>query len=466
MANILVLGVGPLPFEPSDKLHAPGLRTWQLAEVLARQRHHVTIGVIEFGQFDPSHGMPQATRREDLGTHISLVRLQYHPQITAAALSTLHRGTRFTCIVSTTDIMNSVAAVIPERLPLWLDYNGDPFAEKQLQGLVHHSDAALLDQWRMYFGGLYAGDRFSCASTMQRQALIGQLAFAGRLNQHNCGEELIHVMPNCSRAVERDTRRKFLPVKGHLAPTTAFLALWSGGYNTWSDPVTLFQGLEMAIEADPTIYFASTGGAISGHDNESFRRFETLVESSRFRDHYIFLGWRSTDEMGSIFEQSDVALNVDRYSVEAELGTRTRMVEWLQFQVPVVSTALSELPLQLQAQNLITTFDVGSAEGLRDAILKVKSDHAAAKARAAKAREFFEAQFNEEKIFAPLLKWAEAPHFAKDRALALERRPDLPVDLGALWRLVGFHKYGLHQFFSPAPASSLKRFAKKILPWR
>jgi hypothetical protein len=306
MANILVLGVGPLPFEPVDRLHAPGIRTWQIASTLSRRRHFVTLCIIDFGDFHAGNKLPtgQTAVRQDLGSNISLIRLAYNPKETADAIRTLHVATRFSAIVSTTDIMNAMAADLELKVPAWFDYNGDPFAEKQLQARLYQHDGSLLPQWDLYLKGLLFADRFSVCSEPQLHATIGQLAFAGRLPGKNAGDRLVHVIPNCSRFMAEKTPVRSVPLKGTQIPATAFLALWTGGYNTWCDPETLFRGLEIAMERSTSFYFATTGGALEGHDTKSFQIFRDLVNESRFRDRFIFLGWVPTDELCSYYEQA------------------------------------------------------------------------------------------------------------------------------------------------------------------
>jgi glycosyltransferase involved in cell wall biosynthesis len=465
MPNILVLGVGPLPFEQTEKLHAPGLRTWQMAELLARKRHHVTIGLIEFGDFDGKQsGPPKMSRREELGDNISMVRLQYHPQHTVTSLQTLHMGTRFTCVISTTDIMNNLAAQMDVRLPLWLDFNGEPFSEKQLQALVHHNDVSLKEQWKMYLPALLAGDRFSVASTMQKYAMIGQLGFAGRLTQHTCGTDLVHIMPNCSRAMQKEARRRNLALKGHLIPATAFMVLWTGGYNTWCDPETLYRGLELAMRQDDDVFFVSTGGAIVGHDTESFAVFQRLVENSQFRDRFHFVGWRGTDEVASVYQQADCAICTDRYSVEGEMGTRTRIVDWIQFKVPIVTTDLCELTHQLAEHDLAETYRIGSPEALRDAIFSVKNNPETAQERADRARRWFEQTYVEEQIFEPLLEWAAHPTFAPDRQLIADSSAASRLDVRAKSRLAELQMFAVSAHWTNRSAGGLKKLFSRILP--
>ena len=152
-----MLGVGPLPLDKSDQLLAPGLRTWHIAEILSRHKHYVVIGLFEFGDLQRRRDRTFQSRREEIGQNLSVIKLEYDPKHTASALATLHRGIKFSCVISTTDIMNSIAAAADLPVPLWLDYHGDPFAEKQLEATLYNQDAALLDQWRLLCEGLVEG---------------------------------------------------------------------------------------------------------------------------------------------------------------------------------------------------------------------------------------------------------------------------------------------------------------------
>lgn len=464
MANLLVLGVGPLPLEHSDRLHAPGIRTWQITRALAAEHHFVTLCIIDFGDFQAQekNAPPSPAVRQDAGSNISLIKLSYHPVHTAQSLRTLHMATRFAAVVSTTDIMNGIAADLGLDTPLWLDYNGDPFAEKQLQALVYSHDGSLRPQWDLYLKGLAHGDHFSVCSNPQRHALIGQLAFTGRLTGANSGEELVTVLPNSSRVMSERTPKRTTPLKGKQIPATAFLVLWTGGYNTWSDPQTLFHGLARAMEQNPSIYFATTGGAIDGHDNKSFQAFHQLVEGSPLRDRFVFLGWIPTEEVGSYYEQADLAIFTDRYSVEGELGTRTRLIDWMQFNLPVLCTNLCETTAQLAERDLIKTFPIGSADALASALLDAAAHPEQLAAMAKAARNWLDTELTEKSALRPLLEWARAPRFAKDKS---QQSPTQPA--AALTRLL------LDQFQSApvaqpsaAPASAPPPASKPTLAQR
>ncbi|MBX7245852.1 MAG: glycosyltransferase [Candidatus Sumerlaeaceae bacterium] len=456
MSNVLVLGVGPLPVDPSEKLYAPGLRTWHFAESIAKKRHNVMLGLIDFGDFSDNVKSYAGPQREEAGEFLTILRLKYHRKQTSEALRTLHIGCKFNCVVSTTDIMNGIAASLPFHLPLWLDYNGEPFAEKQLQAMVHNNDAALYDQWKLLFQGLLAGDRFSTASEAQKYALIGQLGFAGRLNARTSGERLVHKILPCSRAMAGNISGFPVAVKARLIPADCFMILWSGGYNSWCDPEVLFHGIEIAMRRNPRIYFISTGGEIGGHDTETFSRFQKLVEESDIAHRFHFSGWVPTEQMPSYYRQADVAINVDSFSYECELGHRNRIVDWMLYQTPVLTTELCEFTRTLSANELVYTFPIGDAEAMAGELLRIASDPEAAKGRAKRAKRFLDTEYDEMKVLTPLLNWVAAPEFSGDRT----EQGLAPSSLAALHGdLLKRHASGMLHHGKP---SLLKRVLSKV----
>ncbi len=418
MANVLVLGVGPLPVDKTDHLHAPGIRVWQLAQVVHQQKHAVTVGVIEFGDFQDTHDATVRLRQEALDDRLSVCRFRYHSQRTPQALASLHTFSHFDCVVSTTDIMNDVAARIPVPLPLWLDYLGDPLTERQLQAAVYNNDVSLLDLWRVMAEALLHGDRFSVASTPQKFTIIGQLGLLGRLNEFTAANDMVHVIPNCPKVIVEKPRHIRKPLKGALIPADSFVLLWAGGYNTWSDPETLFQGLERAIRKDPSIYYVSLGGEIRGHDNVTFHRFRERCEKSDLAAHFHFLGWVPPSEVPFYYAQADAAINIDLPCYEAEIGTRTRIIDWIHYEIPVITTPLCEPARLLADRGLVAAFAPRNADQLCEAILGVKSNLSEARSRANQAKMFIDELFQQDKIFSPLLEWVENPRYAPDRRFA------------------------------------------------
>lgn len=423
MNTVLLLGVGPLPIDDTDRVHAPGQRVWHLANLIADAGHRVMIAVIGFGDFSDGPEGAFATSPVSVAERIAVFRMKYHSTESARRLASLHATSRFACVVSTTDIMNSVAADFAPRVPLWLDYFGDPFCERQVQGSAYGNDASQLELWKLMAKGLLKGDRFSATGEAQRFLLMGQLGFAGRLNQDTSGAELVHVLPNFHPYDPPRDERAVTAIRGRRAPSGAWLVLWTGGYNAWSDPETLFHGLASAMRRDGDIHFVSTGGEIQGHDNLTFRRFRKLIDDSGLENKFTFLGWVPSDDLPSVYRQADVAVSLDLDCYEAEVGSRTRLNEWIQCETPVVCTAICESARRLAAEDLIATFEPGDARGLADAILRIKADRETTRFRAAKAKQWYLENYGSADHFKPLLDWVAAPAFAPDRSAAPDGPP-------------------------------------------
>jgi glycosyltransferase involved in cell wall biosynthesis len=434
LSRILLLGVGPLPGDPGDRLFATGLRVQQLADVLSRAGHHVTLVASTFGQTatptpalpggaSEPRGMQGAIRA--LGEMVEVRRLAYHPVAALETVSTMVFAGGYDAIVSTTDIMNDLSARLDTDHPRWMDFFGDPFAEKQMQAATASHDGSLRMQWPLYLNALSIGDRFSVCSQSQAMALAGQLAFTGRLNGATDGEPLIHVLEASSRAmldVERRLGPQSRPVSMSV-PSEAFKVLWSGGYNTWADVETLFRGLELAMERIPRLHFLSTGGAIAGHDSTTAGRFSEMVASSPHRDRYHFLGWVQTRDIPYLYRLADVAVNADKRCYEGELGTRNRLIDWTLFEVPIVTTATCDLALELASRELVSLVQTGSPESLAEGLEGIFHSKEQAKTRAHQAKAWFESSHNEAESFASLTQWAATPKRAGDHEWLAANRP-------------------------------------------
>jgi len=417
--NLLVLGVGPLPIDGDGKLFAPGLRTWHFAQMLRKCGHSVTTGIIEFGSTtaETDNVLLREVTSPDNGT---IWRFRNAPEAIIRFLCQRHNAKPFDAIISTTDIMNSIAARAALPIPLWLDYNGDVFAEKQLMGMVHSNDATLKNQWQLFLDGLLAGDRFSSCSPNQTYALMGQLGFAGRLNQCTSDEVLVHTIVPCSHAMLEYTTKTTddasqQPLRGTIVPQDAYIVLWMGGYNSWTSPTVLFEGLSLAMRRDERIYFVSTGGPLDGHITATFSEFYQLIQASDLRDRFQFTGWLPTKEVPGVARQADLAINLDAKSVEAELGYRNRIVDWILYGLPIASTTESHITSTLAQDNLIFAIETGNPHSLADAILQSMNNPQNSREMANRAAQWLEQNLDEEKVFAPLLDWARKPVRAKDK---------------------------------------------------
>jgi glycosyltransferase involved in cell wall biosynthesis len=301
--------------------------------------------------------------------------------------------------------------------PVWADQFGHVMAEAQAKAYVAGSNRYLRTFWRMEREVIVRGDVFSAVSGHQRFATVGELGAVGRLSRETLGYRFVRTIP-CGLDPE-PLRHERVVLRGDRVPEDAFVVLWSGSYNTWTDVDTLFEGLEGAMAADPDVWFVSTGGAVEGHDEVNYPRFCRLVERSRFRDRYVLLGWLPKREVGNYYFEADIGINIDKYMYEGLLGSKNRVLDWMRAGLPALVSDLPELARQLDTRGIGFLFPLGDATALAAAIVELAGDREKVRRAGRRAREHGARHLTFDETARPLIAWAEDPRPAPDRP----RRP-------------------------------------------
>ena len=146
---------------------------------------------------------------------------------------------------------------------------------------------------------LRRGDVFSVCGQPQEHMLVGELAMAGRLNRKTFGYEFVRVvLPGSMRSSEgsgvsgngdwRSDRR--------IAPED-FVVLWCGGYNTWTDVDTLFDGLAWVMQRNNRVHFVSVGASTYDRPGNMYERFLERINASPLKERFHMLGWRPWNEI-------------------------------------------------------------------------------------------------------------------------------------------------------------------------
>ena len=424
--RILLCGIGPLPVSNPDRLYAPGLRVWGFARAILAAGCTVDLLEVRFGK-DTVAGTGARFHRLRLDTAKIETTTEDLPSAPPPELvARVLAASSYDAMVSTTDVMNDACALQKGDIPFWCDFNGHPMAERQSLAACYGSDEGIADQWDMILPSLLRGDRFSTCSDAERLALIGELGACGRLNRLTDGCDGVVSLPPAAVFAEflTSTRNVLRP---HIVPNDAFVVLWTGGYNTWSDPDTLAKGLVDAMQRESRIHYVSTGGAIEGHDDRTFARFKAAIESSSVRDRCHFVGWVATQDVSAYYRESDVAVNCDRRTLDGELGFRNRILDWVSAGLPVVTTDLCELTHDLSGRGLIDTFEIGDAQGLADCLVRLAhGQREALRERAARGREYILDRHCPERIYASLVAWVCAPERAPDLVASGARISGVP----------------------------------------
>lgn len=437
MKKILLIGNCPLPQENVKVRPAAGLRTYQFLKALAGgfEVKLVTIAMPECygnggGEGDDGGvdaGMQNARTSATLRSTLRSTISKDDPNL-LRTIQKIHDEFQPDAIIAVNTHPCSVACRLTSRAPVWADLNGWIMSEAQAQAYKMESNDYLSHYFEMERAVVMRADKFSTVSEPQTFALLGELAFCGRLCGESFGYHFVESIANGTEDFEGEGKGGAVSsdVSGlRDIPKNAFVLLWAGGYNTWVDEITLFKGVSAAMEACEKLYFVSTGGEISGLDNKTFAKFKSLIDESAHRDRFVFLGWVETAAMPDLYSRADCGINVDRNCVETLTGARNRINEMMKFGLPIVTTLGSEISYAAVAAGGGIGVKSGDHEGLAGAIIEMYEEWRGGGELASRkfrgygkaGRDYIVESCNYEILMRPLLKWLENPRPAPDRGV-------------------------------------------------
>ena len=411
MARVLVTGVAPLPFENQRINYALNNRTWLIARALMEEGHQVCLlGLRVKGAYYDEERIDEILfqKIQENLSYYSLAREVFRPKL----LNRHYRDFRPDCIVGAGTVPSSYAVRIRTDKPIWADLFGSLLAEAQAKAAVYDDDFFPAFWRRLEIMTLKRADIFSTVSTPQKYAVIGELGLLGRLNKHTLNYDFVRVMPICLD--DEPFSHSKIVLRNKLVHEDDFVILWSGGYNTWTDVETLFDGLLKAMGKNNKIRFVSTGGAIERHDEMTFSRFFNKVKQSGFSEKFIFLGWIPTQDVGNYYLESDVGINVDRFSYEALLGARNRLNEMMKASLPIITTKIAEISGLIEKKGLGITYPIGDSDALAGAILSLADEPARLKKYKENLANYSLQELSYKTLMRPLKEWVRDPRLAPD----------------------------------------------------
>jgi glycosyltransferase involved in cell wall biosynthesis len=411
MSRILVMG-HELPGMAEGTIEARSYRTWQFVEPLLENGHQVCLIA--------SHPKYQLNAAHEIHSSLTCHRLNFQERNWLRQADTIAEVFKADAVLAVMFNNGLRATRLASRRPLWIDLYGDRLTENQIAAHTRKSNRGL--EISLEYLKLIArhADKYSTCSTPQKFAMVGQLGMASRLDRHTMGYEFVHpILPGASS--KHDGGQPELIVRGGSVPQDAFIVLWSGGYNVWTDVDMLYQALDRAMEKDPRIHYVSAGAGVRLTNNNSYERFLEMIERSTHRDRFHMLGWQPSTVIPGLYRQADVGVNLDAFHYETLLGTRTRLVEMMHHGLPVITTLGCELSYIIENQGLGLTFPIGDAETFTEHMLALAKDRTLQQKLATQAQRYTNDRLSFQRTTEPFQEWAKKPGFAPDRIEARSR---------------------------------------------
>ena len=421
MTRVFALGYAPLPFEDTVKNIAPGNRTWQLIQPLLDDGHDICLIAFRIPNAyinDPPNLISIPDYPRLIYYSLPSYRLYDTPY-----LQELMENFQPDCVLGIMTEASSYLARINPSLPFWADLYGSAIAEAQIQAHVKDSNHQLQYVLASEKQILQSADKISTVSSNQRFAVIGELGLVGRLNSYTTGYEFVHVMPT-SLPITQVSDIDISLLREHNIPEDSFVILSSGGYNNWTDEEILFNGIVGAIQQDTRIHFISTGGQIEGHDDYTYHKFTARVQQSIYKDHFHLLSWVNQPLLRQLYQVCDVGIIADKSCYETELGSRTRLMAWVDAGLVPIINPIAEIAIAMINANFAFSFPQGDADHLSDTLINLASNPTLLNAARQHGESYFKEQYSIDQTTAPLVNWIgagypHAPDYQKNITLLL-----------------------------------------------
>lgn len=422
MTRILIFGTGPLLEAGVRSFSAHCLRTWHLTKPLLDAGHEVRLFTMPIYTDRPEEQVKEGIEDKSFDGFAYRAFLNCNKGFNLAELERVAAEFRPEALIAVNSGPAALMSKMAWRAPFWADLNGSVIIEAQVKARVYGTNAMLGHYWDMEEAPLRRADRFSTVSMRQLYALHGELAAVGRMNRRTFNHAFAVCIPNAYNPsyVEPPAPGK-IELRGKRVPQDAFVALWCGSYNSWTDFDALLRSLEAAMERCPNLHYVSTGGPIHGHDDLTYPRFQQAVRASRFKDRIHLLGWVDAAEVPAIMATADLGLCVDANNYESVFGARNRTINMMAAGVPILTTTTAEISEEIVNAGVALGCPPDDEAAFVEKLLWAAEHRDEVRAMGAKGREYIVERFSYEKTTRDVLAWAAKPAFAPDNEFKLQR---------------------------------------------
>lgn len=269
---------------------------------------------------------------------------------------------------------------------------------------------------------LAVADVVLVASARQRHLVVGMLAVLGRLGPRVMAEdpaleELVRVVP--FGVPDEAPRPGPPPLRRPTGPFASndVVALWGGGLYPWLDPLTLVEAV--AAVDDERIVAAFLAGP---HPTPAVGRMPLVDEARRRADdlgvgkrvHFVDQ-WVPYDERGCWLLDADIGVSLHHSHLETELSFRTRVLDYLWAELPILCTEGDVLSAEVASGDLGVVVPAGEPRAVARALEHLAG--AVPHERAARRQNLREAARRRRwsEVVGPLLAACAEPRLAADR---------------------------------------------------
>jgi len=228
-------------------------------------------------------------------------------------------------------------------------------------------------------------DHILCASERQRDLYLGMLSNLRRINPDLYSQspdlaELISLAP--FGLDDKEIKRPggdFLYQKFPGIKPTDKIIYWGGGVWNWFDPITVLKAIEELSRERNDVKLIFVG---LRHPNPKIKEMEKAEEALSYAkehgllDKYVFFnfGWTPYEERVHYLANADVGISAHFNNLETRFSFRTRILDYLWAELPVVTTEGDSFADLVTKRNLGIVVPYQDSEAIKNAITLILDD--------------------------------------------------------------------------------------------
>ncbi|WP_245862179.1 glycosyltransferase family 4 protein [Georgenia soli] len=296
------------------------------------------------------------------------------------------------------------------------------------------------------------GDFFLCASEKQRDLWLGHLAASGRVNPETYDADpsmrtLITVVP--FGTASSAPQRRAPAIKGVVPGISAEdrVVLWGGGVYNWFDPVTVVKAINQVRQSVPEVRLYFMG---MKHPNPDVPEMAMATRTRHLSDKlgltgtHVFFNedWVPYARRADYLLDADVGVSAHFEHIETAFSFRTRILDYLWANLPIVTSAGDTFGDLVAAESLGATVPPADVDAMAQALTHLLTNDSAREAARVNVARVAE-QYTWPVVLEPLLKFCRDPQRAKDSQrlggtavdfMSLPLTTRVRLDATATWR--------------------------------
>lgn len=363
LKTCLIVTYGPVPTTQYQTVEGGGMRAWGLAKGLQTNGFEVTVAV--------NNSFPQELSSYE---NVDLVNWGLDDQF-AEFLNTFDAVVVSYCMgdpsVFIADRINDdVQLILDAYVPIYIEVSARDSKDVETELKNYLADIQRFNHV------LRRGDYFLCANESQKILYLGVLSSLGVINPRSYRQERVLIAPFGIHDEPIDNAKN--PYSDLGIKSDDFVVLWFGGLYPWFRVDELLGAIQM-LAPNTSIKFVFVGGKNPFNPNPDFaKQYDRTVDFAKEHGYtnksVFFIDWVDFSDRINWYSGADVVISLNQPGEENGFSWRTRVMDFVWGEVPVLTNGGDPLSEALLAKSAAVRLNALSAKSISQAIEELQTN--------------------------------------------------------------------------------------------